>query len=388
MELRKRGDTPYWMVDLVHPVTGKRMRVSTRETDKKRARVAAQAIWDRIQREAQQAEGGRVPVTLADALEQYVEHLRAARKPSAKGAAALRDKVLGLNPRMTGRHALNGLLPLHTLAPVDLQRLVAMRQHEGNGPQTIAHELGLLRAAAMFARELRQRAPDIDDWRIPATKAKTRYLSVDEWRAVYDYLDPSRPIPTGRPDGSTMVPTGARWRARQDAQDLFVALSMTGGRWGEVARITWDRVDTEGWQSVRLWGSKDGEERLVGLSEQARTVLRRRYAERAQGQPLVFPGRLDGPRGASCRAILRAMTACGLNRADIVAAHGRATVHSLRHTYASWLLQHGADLAEVQDALGHASIQMTRRYAHLAKHKTAARLGALLSQYGPALGGK
>jgi site-specific recombinase XerD len=77
------------------------------------------------------------------------------------------------------------------------------------------------------------------------------------------------------------------------------------------------------------------------------------------------------------------MTAVGLNRPDIVAAHGTATVHSLRHTFASWLLQNGADLSEVQHQLGHHSMQMTLRYAHLQQHKTAAKLGALLSEVAP-----
>jgi site-specific recombinase XerD len=45
---------------------------------------------------------------------------------------------------------------------------------------------------------------------------------------------------------------------------------------------------------------------------------------------------------------------------EVVAAHGKATIHSLRHTFASWLLQNGADLAEVQDTLGHTSMNMTR----------------------------
>ena len=76
------------------------------------------------------------------------------------------------------------------------------------------------------------------------------------------------------------------------------------------------------------------------------------------------------------------MRACGLDRPDLVAAHGHATIHSLRHTFASWLIQNGADLSEVQEALGHSSLEMTRRYASLAKRKTVAKLAGILNTIG------
>ena len=73
------------------------------------------------------------------------------------------------------------------------------------------------------------------------------------------------------------------------------------------------------------------------------------------------------------------MTAVGLNAPDTVAKYGRATVHSLRHTFASWLIQNGADLGEVAGALSHASLNMTKRYAHLSKGATLAKLGGILN---------
>jgi integrase len=84
------------------------------------------------------------------------------------------------------------------------------------------------------------------------------------------------------------------------------------------------------------------------------------------------------------------MNRCGFNSDPaVVDKHGEATVHSLRHTFASWLLQDGAGLSEVLDMLGHATHEMTRRYAHLEKAVLAVlradRLNTLAQRLGHTL---
>ena len=130
---------------------------------------------------------------------------------------------------------------------------------------------------------------------------------------------------------------------------------------------------------MRLWGSKTQKERMVPLPEAAKAVLIRRKAEAKAGCPFIYPGRDGGARRAgSCQTILRAMEAVGLNRPDIVERHGRATVHSLRHTFATWARANGADLDEVQQALGHTTLQMTTRYAHLGQDAVNQKLARIM----------
>lgn len=77
-------------------------------------------------------------------------------------------------------------------------------------------------------------------------------------------------------------------------------------------------------------------------------------------------------------AIARAFERSGVNAPHKVERDGKATVHSLRHTFASWCLQKGLSLPEVQELLGHSDMSMTRRYAHLATGVTVERAKGVL----------
>ena len=423
MEVFKRADgrSPWWQVDFIHPLTGKRIRTSLKC---KGTKVEAQkAALKLIEECATKPAGVEAPVTLQDALEAYCTGLQSEQKASAEGSRALMAKCLGLTGAWRGstgrlagppvglppgdppgrlgglqgagtgkrgiegshtrpatRYHLDGSMPLSSLTPAVLAKLVSERRREGNGAQTIAHELKLLRAAtrhaaAMGAEVNLNMVNGVlkDAWRLPKLPNKTRYLTVDEFRMVYAYLDPRKPVSGRDPDPSSQL-----YRQRQDARDLLVALVMCGGRWSEVSGLLWSRIDLN--QGViRLWGNKSNKERLVGIPAMMLEMLQRRHEERRPGQQLVFPTSTGVARAGSCRVISRAINACGLNAPEMVAENGRATVHSLRHTYASLLLQNGATLADIQDALGHTSLAMTRRYAHLAKGESASKLAGIMT---------
>ncbi len=143
--------------------------------------------------------------------------------------------------------------------------------------------------------------------------------------------------------------------------ELDLALN-TGLRRSEQFGLTWDGVDFER-RVLTVLRSKNGEARHIPLNDAAIVALRSVEAYK-NGSPYVFLAG-DGTRLCSPRFwFTAAVEAAGLK--DF-------TWHCLRHTFASRLVMAGVDLRTVQELMGHKTIQMTVRYAHLApQHRLAA----------------
>lgn len=381
MRVYKRAGSPYYFVDLCGP-DGKRVRKSTKEKSRAAAIKVASELANQVKEE--RAKPGD-PIRLKAALDRYIANLEGQKLAWAVPAATLRDKLIGARAMRVGNSSAEPtvrwhLSPdtwLHEISKAQIAELIEARQNEGLAAATICRELSVLRAAVGLCADLDLKVPDMTRWKAPRAAKKTRYLSPEEYHRLYEYLDDDAPRVV---KGQEIV-----YRAdsqiverRREARDLLVALVFTGARWGELAALTWERVD---WQrdQVRLFGTKTDAERVVAMAGELRSMLAKRFDRRDPAQPLIFPSPVTGQfRDRMSGALRDAMDAVGLNRSDIVARYGTATCHSLRHTYASWLLDNGADLKEVQDALGHADIGTTVRYAHLAKGRTVDRLRTVL----------
>lgn len=131
-------------------------------------------------------------------------------------------------------------------------------------------------------------------------------------------------------------------------------LLLTGTRREEALQAKWVDIDLDQARWF-LPKTKSGKSRHVVLNAEAVKLLSNH--PRVAGSPFVYPGRdLSKPLCNPRKAFTRILDSAGLPHMKI---------HSLRHLHASILVQNGASLYQVQQILGHASVQTSQRYSHL-----------------------
>jgi integrase len=160
---------------------------------------------------------------------------------------------------------------------------------------------------------------------------------------------------------------------RANSEDMLYPLVMlalgTGARQGELMRLRWSDLDLQRRRAV-LQETKNGERRTLVLSSPVLEALREWGTVRQLGSDLVFPGRraTSFPRHAWEKALE-------------VSALEDFTFHGLRHTFASYLAMSGATLAELADALGHKTLAMVKRYAHLSEQHTSGVVNRMAERF-------
>jgi integrase len=160
-----------------------------------------------------------------------------------------------------------------------------------------------------------------------------------------------------------LLDAAAKSRNKELRPAAILALN-TGLRLGELLGLSWERVDLSR-GVIRLELTKSGRRREVPMND-------------ASYRALVSLGPKAEGRVFKTRYIKTAY-----NNAVEAANLDDVNFHTLRHTFASWAVMRGVSLKELQELLGHASLTMTMRYAHLAPERlrsAVSRLEGLTSQ--------
>jgi integrase/recombinase XerC len=157
-------------------------------------------------------------------------------------------------------------------------------------------------------------------------------------------------------------PPGDEVADRRDRAILEV-LYATGVRVAELAGL--DMEDTDlGEGSVRVLG-KGRKERIVPLGSKAVDAVRAYLGGREDSRGPLFRNARGG------RLTVRSLHRIVRARARAAGLAGRVTPHTLRHTFATHLLNAGADLRLIQELLGHARLATTQRYTHVSADRLA-----------------
>jgi integrase/recombinase XerC len=161
----------------------------------------------------------------------------------------------------------------------------------------------------------------------------------------------------------------AAFRDRAILETLYSA----GLRVSELTSLNWRDIDQDV-GLVRVRSGKGNKDRIVPIGEPALEAL----AQWRHKMPVAWE--LDGPvftnlrgRRITTRSVEKIVSRC-LDRSQLVA---RVAPHGLRHSFATHLLNNGADLRSIQEMLGHASLATTQRYTHVSiKHLKEVHLKA------------
>jgi site-specific recombinase XerD len=142
-----------------------------------------------------------------------------------------------------------------------------------------------------------------------------------------------------------------------------------GLRVTEVCRLQVPDIDSEQ-MVLHVRGAKGGKDRLVPLSPRMLAALRRYWVKVRPTKSCLFPGRR--PDSPITKDAVRKVLKCAVRDAGLTK---HLTPHSLRHGFATHLLEDGEDIRVLQSILGHSHIQTTAHYARV----TTRRLGQVKS---------
>jgi site-specific recombinase XerD len=175
-------------------------------------------------------------------------------------------------------------------------------------------------------------------------------------------VKPRLPRPYSVGEVEQLLTTGTAERPRDRA---FLALVYGAGlRLSEATHTLIEDLDTARHQ-LRVSHPKGGRQRYSLLSEPLAQILRD-YWSTCQPRPWLFPGETpDVPinKGTGQNIFYRAVTRAALP--------DKGGIHSLRHSFATHLLESGVEITVVQRLLGHASLMTTARYLHVRQERLA-----------------
>jgi site-specific recombinase XerD len=271
----------------------------------------------------------------------------------ARGMAEKTRRAYGVDLQQLADWAAQRGIGAGTVDPRTLRRFAGVLSERGLSRSTIARKLASIRS---FYRHLVERGElEANPADLVATPKRDAYLPrvlrADEVAALLD-----------------AIPTGEPLELRDRA--MFELAYAAGLRAEEIVNLEVSDVDPDG-EELRVSG-KGGRTRIVPAGEPAWRVIDA-YLEGAR--PRLAAADDGGPGGRVEAALFLSRRGRRLSTSDVrrrlavrvqrLAAGAGVSPHTLRHSFATHLLEGGADLRAIQELLGHASISTTQTYTRV-----------------------
>jgi integrase len=331
------GKTTYYL-DYVDIRTGKRKR-STVGPRKRDAQEKAKEIYDEMMGAFIGAPEQRFfEMSVADVVESFFR----SRQGRNADRTISRYRILARHFTDYMKSNFPTVLLANEVQRVYIEELLTSLQEAGQEPVTLNATLAFLKMLFKFAVDEGYVAANPAQRIVPFRETKkseaVKFWTEDEVERILDKVKPW-------------------WR------DAFEFLYQTGLRKGELMNLTWDDVQLKGnppgitVQAKEDWATKTLKKRVVPLSARAIEILQRQ--KKSKKHKYVFTG-AEGNKIHADRiynALKQALKQLNLE----------GDVHQFRHTFASHLVMRGAGIETVSKLLGHSSIEMTMKYAHLAQ---------------------
>lgn len=267
-------------------------------------------------------------IQISQAIERYLDEIKPVLKSHYSVASVLKT-FLSSAPQK----------PLVALQPSDIHGYIQTRIKAGIRPGTINRELSVISATINHAARR---------WGVPVVNP-VRY----QWLRP----EPPRLRYLTRLEAATLIACAETLRS--DLADFIRLALHTGCRKNELLTLKRSDVSMERrYILLRPEQTKSNRRRAIPLNKTALQALERLLQDNET--QWVFARRKNGTIGERVKALdwlfRKAVKLAGIEDFRI---------HDLRHTFASWLVSEGVELVKVRDLLGHTSIKMTERYAHL-----------------------
>jgi integrase/recombinase XerD len=243
------------------------------------------------------------------------------------------------------------------LTPADVDAWLQSAQRHGLAPSTIHAMLSVVRRFCTFLREqtlLTHNPIHPRRHEVLVPQVLPRPMAEDDLIRFFQVIDALRD------------------------RTIFLLMLRCGLRVGEVTMLGWSAIDwTQG--TIRVNNSKGRVDRVVYFSPDLAKVLRQWRRTQWPPLPLMFPSAHRPGTPVSVRAIQHAMArylkAAGITR--------RYSPHTLRHTFATQLLNAGTSLQVLKELMGHHSITLTLRYAQVYETTKRTQYAKAMAQIEP-----